>query len=99
LCTTELPTVSFVADVSPILAGCTGEICHASWTYGTLVGKKSNACCDHRWIVEPGQPSASHLVQAVSGVGCVPRMPLGGSLPDSSIAVLTAWVCQGALDN
>jgi hypothetical protein len=99
LCAASTPTVSFAKDVAPILVGCTGEICHASWTYNTLVGQKSNACCDHRWLILPGQPSSSHVVQALNGIGCVPRMPLGGELPESSIATITAWVCQGALDN
>ncbi len=99
LCTTTMPTVSFAKDVAPILVGCTGEICHASWTYNTLVGRESTACCDHRWLILPGQASSSHVVQALNGIGCVPRMPLGGELPESSIATITAWVCQGALDN
>jgi hypothetical protein len=101
LCTTDTTPVSFATDIAPILAGCTGEVCHMAWTYSTLVGQKSTTCCDHRWLIEPGQPSASHVVQALTGVeACVPSMPLGGKrLPDASLAALTAWVCQGALNN
>jgi hypothetical protein len=101
LCVTDQPAVSFATDIAPILAGCTGEVCHAAWTYSTLVGQKSTACCDHRWLMEPGQPSSSHVIQAITGIGaCVPSMPLGGGrLPDVSVAALIAWVCQGALDN
>jgi hypothetical protein len=100
-CPANAPVVSFAKDVMPVLAACTGEICHAPWRYDTLVGQHSVACCDHRWLVSPGQPSASHVVQAVEGVGaCVSQMPLDeGSLPQSEIATLIAWVCQGALDN
>jgi hypothetical protein len=101
LCSQSSPSVSFAADVLPILAQCTGEICHAPWSYATLVSQHSTACCDHRFLVEPRWPSASHVVQAVRGLGaCVSQMPLDeGSLPDDQIATLMAWVCQGALDN
>lgn len=100
-CTTGLPTVSFAKDVVPVLASCTGEICHAPWKYETLAGQHSTSCCDHRWLVDPAHPSASHVIQAVRGVGaCVPQMPLDqGSLADADITKLTVWVCQGALDN
>jgi len=96
-----MPAVSFAKDVVPILGLCGGDVCHAPWQYQALVGQHSTACCDHRWLVEPGQPSTSHVIEAVRGVGaCVPQMPLGeGSLTDADIAKLVAWVCQGALDN
>jgi hypothetical protein len=82
----------------PILASCTGEICHAPWRYDTLVQQRSASCCDHRWLVAPGQPSASHVVQALRGQSaCVPQMPLDeGSLSDPEIATVVAWICQGA---
>ena len=102
LCATTAPTVSFAKDVAPILSGttCSGEICHAPWQYNTLVNQRSYACCDHRYLIEPGQPSSSHVIQAVTGHGmCVDPMPLGGKLPDATIATLIAWVCQGALNN
>jgi hypothetical protein len=101
LCTASLPSVSFAKDVVPVLGMCTGEICHAPWRYDTMVGRRSTACCDGRWLVAPGQPSASHIIQAVRSDGaCVPQMPLDeGALADADIAKLVAWVCQGALDN
>lgn len=100
-CAASLPSVSFAKDVVPVLGMCTGEICHAPWRYDTMVGRHSTACCDGRWLVAPGQPSASHIIQAVRGAGaCVPQMPLDeGTLADADIAKLVAWVCQGALDN
>jgi hypothetical protein len=100
-CTASAPVVSFATDVMPILRACTGEICHAPWSYDTLVGQHSTVCCDHRWLIAPGQPSASHVVQALTNVdACVPQMPLDeGSLSQTEIATLIAWVCQGALDN
>jgi hypothetical protein len=97
LCTPELPKVTYASDVVPILGQCTGEVCHAPWDVGNSVGQPSVACCDHRWLIAPGQPSASHIVQTVRGVGsCVPQMPLGGVLPPASVTTLVAWVCQGA---
>ena len=96
LCSTALPAVSFQRDVAR-LVGCTGEICHARWTYDSLVNQPSSMCCDHRSLVAPEHPSTSHLVQALRGTSpCVPRMPLNGQLSDSDIATVIAWVCQGA---
>ena len=101
LCSSSMPAVSFAADVLPIFSACSGEVCHAPWRYDTLVGQHSVACCDHRWLVVPGQPSPSHVVQAVRGSNaCVPQMPLDeGALSNPEIAAIVAWVCQGALDN
>jgi len=96
LCTPNLPEVSFAQDVAH-LVGCSGEVCHAGWKYASLVGRASVTCCDHRLVVDPGHPSASHLVQAVSGTSdCVERM---GSLTDEQIATIVAWICEGAPDN
>ena len=97
LCSGSAPVVSYTKDVAPILTGCTGEVCHVPWQYDTVVRQHSVACCDLRWLVAPGQPSASHIVQAVTGKNaCVPQMPKGGSLSSSEISTLIAWVCQGA---
>ena len=101
LCNPAIHSVSYANDVIPVLSGCSGEVCHGVWTYGTLVGEKSTACCDHRLLVAPGLPSRSHLIQAVSGISdCVSRMPLDlAPLSDNQIATLIAWVCQGATNN
>lgn len=99
-CVKNTPEVSFAKDVMPIFKGCTGELCHA-WQHDLLASQHSKFCCDHRWLVKPGQPEESLLMQAVLGVGaCVPRMPLDGQpLSDATIATLTSWICQGANDN
>jgi hypothetical protein len=102
LCATTTSTVSFAKDVAPILGGatCSGEVCHAAWQYDTMVNQRSNSCCDHRFLIAPGQPSSSHVIQAITGQGmCIDPMPLGGKLPDATIALLIAWVCQGAPNN
>jgi hypothetical protein len=96
LCAGSMPQVSFQRDVVP-LVGCSGEACHQAWTYATLVGRQSNACCDHRPIVEPGRPSVSHLVQAITNVdSCVGQM---GDLNDAQVAVVIAWICENAPNN
>lgn len=96
LCTPGTSAVSFARDVSPLVA-CSGEACHLAWSYSTLVGRQSLACCDKRLIVDPYHPSTSHLVQAVRDVdSCVGLM---GDLEPSAIATIVAWVCEGAPDN
>lgn len=96
LCAGAAAEVSFQRDVLP-LVHCSGEACHQAWTYGTLAGRASQACCDRRLLVAPGRPSASHLVQAISDVdSCVGRM---GDLDAEQIATVVAWVCEGAPDN
>ena len=97
LCATSTPAVSFATDVLPILRLCTGEICHAPWKYDTLVGQHSTVCCDHRWLVLPGQPSISHVVQALRGISaCVPQMPLDeGSLATPDIATIISMGVPG----
>lgn len=96
LCTPGLSQVSFARDVAP-LVGCTGESCHVPWSYSTLVGRQSVACCDMRLLVDPFHPSTSHLVQAVSDTdSCVGRM---GELEPPAIATIVAWICEGALNN
>ena len=93
LCTPGLPQVSFQRDVAPLVR-CTGEACHVPWSYSTLVAQPSTACCDRRFIVDPGHPTTSQLIQAVSDDdSCVGRM---GQLEAPEIATLVAWICEGA---
>lgn len=100
LCDPAAAPVSYSKDVAPILAGCWGEVCHAAWTYDTVVNQRSTSCCDRRFLVAPRQPSASLLTQSLTGVdSCVGTMPQDGHLDTSQIQAITAWVCQGALNN
>ena len=94
LCSGTSPEISYAQQVAPLVS-CTGEVCHQAWSYQSLVGKASTACCDHRPLVDPGRPSSSHLVQAVSGSAdsCVGRM---GALGDAQVATIIAWICEGA---
>ena len=49
--------------------------------------------------VKPGDPETSHLYRRVAGVGDQARMPMGGELPAGEIALIKAWIEQGALNN
>jgi hypothetical protein len=100
LCDPNAAQVSYSRDIAPVLAGCSGEVCHAPWNYGTLVNQRSQSCCDRRFLVAPGHPSFSLLTQALTGIdSCVGSMPQGGHLATPEIQAITAWVCQGALNN
>jgi hypothetical protein len=94
LCSTITAAVSYQRQIAPLVR-CSGEVCHQAWSYDSLVGKASKACCDHRLIVDPGRPSSSHLVQAVTGSpdSCVGRM---GSVGDAQAQTIIDWICQGA---
>jgi hypothetical protein len=95
-------TVSFQARVLPILTkyGCTG--CHGG-SGGLFVGTVVQLLTggDHGTAVIPSNGANSNLVKKL---GTPPpfgsRMPLGGSaLPPDTIAVVRAWIDQGALNN
>ena len=48
--------------------------------------------------IEPGNPDASLLIQAVRYEDEELRMPPRGKLPDREIALLTRWMAMGASD-
>jgi hypothetical protein len=91
--------VAFARDVAPLLASCTGEICHASPTFAGLVGVASRECCDGRSLVAPGDASTSYLVTKLAGVDLCTggQMPLDRpALPSAAQATIVAWICEGA---
>ena len=45
-----------------------------------------------RRTIVPGKPDSSPLFQRVAGLENLPRMPLGGKLPDADIAALRTWI-------
>ena len=98
MCDPNAAKISYTQDVKPILAGCSGDdVCHAPWTYDTVVNRPSSACCDKRLLVAPYHPSLSLLTQSVTGIdSCVGTMPQGGNLATPEIQAIIAWVCQGA---
>ena len=91
-------SVNFSRDVQPILsANCTG--CHVGASpaaglrldsaAGVLQGSSSGK------IVVPGNSTQSALAQRVSDTSGN-QMPPGGSLPQAQIALIAAWIDQGA---
>jgi hypothetical protein len=71
-----------------------------------LVGVLAEECNDGRLRVAPGDPDNSYLLHKVLGVDMCSgvQMPqIGGpgddTLADPDLAALSAWICQGALDN
>jgi hypothetical protein len=106
--------VSFLVDVAPLLAdSCTSPGCHgfpaaaegldlrAGFAYDGLVGVPSSQCND-RLRVAPGQPSASYLLDKLTGVNLCfgTKMPkVGPGFSAEQIAIISEWICQGALEN
>ena len=95
-------SISFQARVLPILTkyGCTG--CHGG-SGGLSVGTVAQLLTGgtHGPAVIPSDGANSNLIKKL---GTPPpfgsRMPQGGSaLPADTIAVLRAWIDQGALNN
>ncbi len=104
--------VSFDADVAPLLANnCTNAGCHSgikakenldltlAKSYAALVSVSAQQCSDGRERVKPGDPSASYLMQKLLGRDMCTgtQMPKAGvTLPSADMAVIGAWICQGA---
>lgn len=92
----------FAKDVGPILAGCTGELCHLPPGRADLVGVLATECCDGRLLVAPFDAAHSYLLDKVNGTnlcygGRMPfdEPPLGGADADA----IVRWICAGALDD
>lgn len=101
-------TKTLSGDVQPVLTSRCGG-CHGLFfpqrglnlssgsTYGTLVGVSSG--CGAKPYVDPGNPNNSYLINALTGTGlCLGdgKMPQGGSLAQSDIDTIRAWICEGA---
>lgn len=92
----------FAADVGPILAGCSGELCHLPPGYVDVVSVPSEECCDGRLIVRPFDAAHSYLLDKVKGEGLCygGRMPFDAPpLGDAEIGAIARWICAGALDD
>lgn len=104
---------SFSNDVQPILtASCAATACHgfpmpqegmdlrAGHAYNNLVNVSSTEC-SNRLRVAPGDPDNSYLVNKIEGTNLCfgTQMPKVGSLTSAEIAIIRAWVAQGAPNN
>jgi len=95
------PIVSFSSNILPIFLrnGCLS--CHGGLG-GLEVGTVAQLLRggDHGPVIVPGNAAASHIIQKLSpNPPFGERMPLGGSLPDSTVQVIRNWINQGAHNN
>jgi hypothetical protein len=100
------------SQVAPILAdNCANSGCHSGTVpreslnltstkaYAELVNVKSAQCADGRMLVPTSGAGASYLLQKLHGTNLCSgtQMPKAGStLPANDLALIEAWVCNGA---
>ena len=90
----EAPKVDFVKDVQPIFQkSC--FMCHGpNQQMGNLrLDAKQSVLAK---VVVPGKSAESPLYQRVAGIGEGARMPMGGGLAAPQVAIIKAWIEQGA---
>jgi hypothetical protein len=95
-------TVSFAADVMPILASCMGSGCHTSprtFFFGT--GRTGCPSVSEQRFVVPFDPDASYVIHKIEGTEiCGMRMPRGRApLSAGDITTIRTWIAEGARDN
>lgn len=106
------PTVSFAADVLPLLeaSGCLSAGCHGGafpasdysmTTYADLFRAGIQADGFGACPIVPGDPDSSYLVEKISAFPRTgARMPfLGSALTDDEIDTVRTWISEGAADN
>jgi len=100
-------TVSFSNKIQPIFnSQCVN--CHggegglslaAGTSYSHLVNVQAQAGCTSLKRVLPNDAVNSVLYKRVAGNSCGSRMPQGGALSASDIALIQDWINQGANNN
>jgi hypothetical protein len=91
----------FVSEVQPLFASCSGEICH-SFTAHQLaaeVGQASAECCPKRWLIAPGAPERSYLLDKLRAERLCAGAPMPLDQPPLSepeIQTISDWICEGA---
>jgi ankyrin repeat protein len=92
-------TIDYDRDVRPILAancfGCHGQRKQQS---GLRLDLRQNALRggDYGVVIVPGKAADSNLIKRLTSSDAGLRMPPEDRLPDHEIAVLRAWIDQGA---
>ncbi len=98
-----------------MVSSCLGNGCHSDPTgpngpaeglslesgawYGAMVEVPASQCGDGRLLVGPGDPSASYLIQKLTGRDMCSGslMPKAGrALPSQDIELIASWICHGA---
>lgn len=95
-------TVSFSADVMPILAACSGSGCHSiPQMFFLSPGRTGCASVTEQRFVVPGDPDASYVVHKLEGMAiCGMRMPRGRTpLTTEQIGTIRTWIAEGARNN
>ena len=92
--------VDFAKDIQPIFERSCYS-CHGAKTQlgGLRLDSKTLASSGGQSgkAFVPGKAAESHLYQRVAGIGDQARMPMGGEpLPPEQIALIRAWIDQGA---
>ncbi len=92
------PNICFERDILPIFqSNCTKGGCHGDRGAG---GYKLTSYADivSKGIV-PGNPAASKIFESISWSTGENKMPRGGSLSATDIALIRQWIATGALDS
>src|SRR5262245_46369873 len=88
--------VDFVKDVQPLLAAFCLD-CHGAKKQKGGLRLDSRAAATRDGAIRPGHSGDSPLIHRVSGLGPDRRMPPAGpGLTPKQIALLRAWIDQGA---
>lgn len=92
-------TVSYEQHVKPILAAKCFS-CHGAKQVmsGLRLDLRQNALRggDYGVVIVPGKSGESKLILRLTGPDAGLQMPPAGALPDEEIAILRAWIDQGA---
>jgi hypothetical protein len=107
--------VSFARDVQPIFAdNCVTGACHGGVmpqeglslepgeAFDALVAVTATQCTDGRKRVAPGDPQHSYVMDKLLGIdmcGQGAQMPKGKDLPEEDMAIISRWICAGALND
>jgi hypothetical protein len=98
-----VPSVSFNNDVFPIFQSKGCVTCHGGNGNFFLDNYKDlmSGTSSHGPVVTPGNGEGSVIIKKLRGTaGFGSQMPFGGSpLPDATIALISLWITQGALNN
>ncbi|MEX0867065.1 MAG: c-type cytochrome domain-containing protein, partial [Pirellulales bacterium] len=88
--------IDFAHDILPLLKARCAE-CHTNGTYKAALSLETRAALLDSGTVEPGDSEGSYLIERIASTDPEERMPPEGEpLTKQQIAVLTAWIDQGA---
>lgn len=95
-------TVSFAADVAPIISGSCGTTrCHSASPYTFLMGSTRCATAVNPRLAVPGNADDSYAIAKLEGAStiCGSAMPAARRLSAAQIAIIRTWINEGALNN